>query len=108
METWTVIADEQQASLLVSSSYGPFYEIETWKRQGQSPEHFAHEITSRLGELQTHYDQWVLAAPPAVLDRLGRAMSASLRGKLSAQHPRYLTHLTQRELGQELRQLCPA
>ena len=105
METWIVIADETQASLMVRSTYGPFYEIEKWKRTSHSPEKFTQQIADRLRELQSHFDDLVVAAPPTVLERLCRALPSV---KVTAQYPRYLTHLSQRELGQELRQLCSA
>jgi protein required for attachment to host cells len=108
METWIVIADETQASVVVRSTYGPFYKIETWRRSGYSADYFARQIAQRLVELQGHFDELVVAAPPAVLDRLRQALPSGLAVKVSAQYPRYLTQLSQRELGQELGQLCPA
>jgi protein required for attachment to host cells len=106
METWILMADEAQASLLVQSSYGPFYEIEQWRRQQHSVERFAEEVVTRVQSLQSHFDALVMAAPPQVLDQLGRAIPAELQGKVKAQHARYLTHLSQRELRQELAPLC--
>ncbi len=106
METWTVIADETHASLLVRSNYGPFYEIETWKRNSLTHEAFAQLIGGRLQELQSHFDKLVVAAPPAMLDRLCTSFPKELGRKVSGQYPRYLTHLSQRELGQQLRELC--
>ena len=100
-ETWFLLADEKRASLVVPSTYGPFYEIEDWRRQADSQE-FAAQVAARLGSLHSHFDQLVVAAPPAMLERLQRAYPEELRCKIGAEHPRYLTHLSPRELRQEL------
>ena len=103
-ETWFLLADEARASLVVPSAYGPYYEIEDWRRQ-TDPQDFADQVASRLSTLHSHFDQLVVAAPPAVLERLERAYPDELRQKIGAQHPRYLTHLSPRELRQELSHL---
>jgi len=100
-ETWFLLADEKRASLVVPSTYGPYYEIEDWRRQAD-PQEFAAQVAGRLTSLQNHFDQLVVAAPPAMLERLQRAYPEELRSKIGAQHARYLTHLSPRELRQEL------
>ena len=107
METWTVIADETNASLLVQSNYGPFYEIESWKGHGNHPkEEFTRQIAARLHDLEGNFDRLIVAAPAAVLDRFRHAFPPALSRKVAA-HPRHLTHLSRRELRQELHQLMP-
>ncbi len=100
-EKWFLLADEKCASLVVPSTYGPYYAIEDWRRQAD-PQEFAAQVATRLGSLHSHFDQLVVAAPPAVLERLQRAYPDELRSKIGAEHPRYLTHLSPRELRQEL------
>lgn len=100
-ETWFLLADEKRASLVVPSTYGPYYEIEDWRGQADAQE-FAAQVATRVGTLQGHFDQLVVAAPPAMLERLQRAYSEELRCKIGAEHPRYMTHLSPRELRQEL------
>lgn len=95
-ETWFLLADERKASLVVSSTYGPCYEIEDWRAADLG------EVASRLSLLQSHFDRLVVAAPPAVLERLRGAYSEDVRCKIGAEHPRYLTHLSPRELREEL------
>ena len=100
-ETWFLLADEKRASLVVPSAYGPYYEIEDWRRQADIQD-FAVQVASRLSSLHSHFDQLVVAAPPAMLERLQRAYPEELRCKIGAEHPRYMTHLSPRELRQEL------
>ncbi|MFN8609455.1 MAG: host attachment protein [Vulcanimicrobiota bacterium] len=95
-ETWFLLADERRASLVVTSNYGPCYEIEDWRAGDLS------EVASRLSMLQAHFDRLVVAAPPAVLERLRSAYCPDVRCKIGAEHPRYLTHLSPRELREEL------
>jgi len=108
METWILMADEAQASLVVRSAYGPCYEIENWKRRAESPQIFAEQVAARIQSLQGHFDQLVVAAAPSILDPLCSALSVDLRRKLVHRCARYLTHLSQRELKQELQALIPA
>lgn len=108
METWFLIADEQRASLLVRSAYGPVYEIENWKRCGEPSEQFAQRVGGRLGQLQGHFDSLALAAPPQLLEDFLKAMPDPLVCKVSVQAHRYLTQLDGRQLRHELSQLCPA
>lgn len=108
METWILMADEAQASLVVRSAYGPVYEIENWRRGGDSPGRFAQLVAGRLQALHGHFDWLVLAASPTFLDFLCAALSPEVRDKLAARAVRYMTHLSQRELRQELQELCPA
>ncbi|MBX3171579.1 MAG: host attachment protein [Candidatus Eremiobacteraeota bacterium] len=100
-ETWFLLADEKRASLVVPSTYGPYYEIEDWRRQADAQD-FAAQVAGRLSTLQAHFDQLVVAAPPAMLEHLQRAYPEELRCKIGAEHARYLTHLSARELRQEL------
>lgn len=102
------MADDSQASLVVRSAYGPVYEIENWRRTGDSPQRFAQLVAGRLQALHGHFDWLVLATSPAFLDALCLALSPEVKGKLAARAARYLTHLSQRELRDELQQLCPA
>lgn len=107
METWFLIADENNAALIVRSAYGPVYEIENWKRYGEPSQAFAHRIGQKLATLQGHFDHLALAAPPTLLDDLLVALPASISHRVTVQAPRYLTQLDPRQLRAELAQLCP-
>lgn len=107
METWFLIADENNAALIVRSAYGPVYEIENWKRCGEPSEHFATRIGQKLTSLQGHFDHLALAAPPTLLDDLLLALPDSIGQRVTVQAPRYLTQLDPRQLRAELAQLCP-
>lgn len=107
METWILMADEGQASLVVRSAYGPCYEIESWKRRADSTQAFAGQIARRIQSLQGHFDQLVVAAAPSILDSLYSSLSHALRGKSVHRCARYLSPLSQRELKEELQALIP-
>lgn len=99
METWILMADEQEASLVVRSLYGPCYRIETWKRRGEAAQIFAEQVAAGVSALRSHFDALVVAAGPNLLDPLSRALPPSL---VVRKVSRYLTHLSSRELSQEL------
>lgn len=107
METWILVADEAHAALLVQSPMGSLHEIECWDCTAGSQE-LARDIARSIETLQTDFDQLVVAAPPTFLERLSLAFGDSLNARVAAGLARDLTHLTTRQIRQELHQLIPA
>ena len=104
METWILMADEQEACLVVRSLYGPCYRIETWKRRGEAAQIFAEQVAAAVYTLRSHYDALVVAAGPSLLEPLCSALPTQL---VVHRVSRYLNHLSSRELSQELAVLIP-